>query len=86
MILLCLKFALIMRYNGTKNSKHQRPTFEMYTTTLVTIRDLVRDTTFKSGMCPSELRTLRRYVELNFSSDFGRSADAFINLMYVSDS
>lgn len=75
-----------MLCSGTKNSRHTRPSFDMYTTTLVTIRDLVRDTSFKSGMCPSELLQLRRFVELNFSLDFGRSADSFINLMYDSDS
>lgn len=73
-----------MRFSGTKNSKHSRPSFDMYTTTLITLRDLACSNVYKNGMCPSRLLDLRRYVENNFIMDFGSPASAFVNLMYDS--
>ena len=75
-----------MRYNGIKNFRHSRPTFDMYTTTLITLRDLARDSVFKSGMCHSHLLELRGYVENNFILDYGSPASSFVNLMYNSSS
>lgn len=75
-----------MRYSGTKNFKHSRPTFEMYSTTLITLRDLARDSVYRSGSCQKWLLDLRRHVEVNFQMDFGHPAAAFINLMYNSSS
>lgn len=73
-----------MRYNGIKNSNHKRPSFEMYTTTLITLRDLARDSVYRSGRCQKWLLDLRQHVEVNFQMDFGSPASSFINLMYDS--
>jgi hypothetical protein len=67
---------------GILKSKFTRPSFNMYVTTLTTLRDLSRCSTMKTGMCPKELLEMRRYIELNFKLDFPRHADSFINLMY----
>lgn len=75
-----------MSYNGIRNSKHPRPTFDMYTTTLVTLRDLARDSVYRSGSYQKWLLDLRRHVEVNFELDFGSPARSFINLMYNSSS
>ena len=75
-----------MRYNGIKSFKHSRPTFEMYSTTLITLRDLARDSAYRSGSCQKWLLDLRKHVEFNFQMDFGSAAAAFINLMYDSSS
>lgn len=75
-----------MRSSGIKNSKHSRPTFEMYTTTLITLRDLARDSVYRSGSCQKWLLDLRQHVEVNFQMDFGSPAVSFINLMYDSSS
>lgn len=73
-----------MRYSGTRGFDHKRPTFEMYTTTLITLRDLARDYVYRSGSCQKWLLDLRRHVEVNFQMDFGSPASSFINLMYDS--
>lgn len=75
-----------MRYNGIKNSRLQRPTFDMYTTTLITLRDLARSDVYRSGSCQKWLLDLRKHVEVNFQHDFGSPASSFINLMYNSSS
>lgn len=75
-----------MGISGTKRSKHSRPTFDMYTTTLITLRDLARDYVYRSGSCQKWLLDLRKHVEVNFQMDFGSPASAFINLMYDSSS
>ena len=84
MISLCLKLFLIMSFSGTKFSKPKRPTFDMYTTTLITLRDLSRDCVYRSGSCQKWLLDLRKHVEVNFQIDFGPPAISFINLMYDS--
>lgn len=73
-----------MRTSGIRNYKHSRPTFDMYTTTLITLRDLARDYVYRSGSCQRWLLDLRRHVEVNFQIDFGSPASSFINLMYDS--
>lgn len=75
-----------MSSSGTNKSKHPRPTFDMYSTTLITLRDLARDYVYRSGSCQKWLLDLRKHVEVNFQMDFGSSAAAFINLMYDSSS
>lgn len=75
-----------MGYSGIKSSKHSRPTFDMYTTTLITLRDLARDYVYRSGSCQKWLLDLRKHVEVNFQLDFGSPASSFINLMYDSSS
>lgn len=75
-----------MRYSGIKNSKHSRPTFDMYCTTLITLRDLARDSVYRSGSCQKWLLDLRRHVEVNFQIDFGSPAASYINLLYDSSS
>ena len=70
--------------NGIKSSKHSRPTYEMYSTTLITLRDLARDSVYRSGSCQRQLLALRKFVEYNFEKDFGSPAASFINLMYGS--
>jgi hypothetical protein len=82
MILLKLKFALLMSRCGITKSKFTRPTYSMYVATLTTLRDLSRCSAAKTGMCPTELLEMRRYIEINFKLDFPLQADAFINLMY----
>lgn len=72
--------------SGIRNSKPSRPTFQMYTTTLVTLRDLARDSVYRSGSCQKWLLDLRKHVEVNFQLDFGSPASSFINLMYDSSS
>ena len=73
-----------MNTSGIKKSKFSRPSYNMYVATLTTLRDLSRCSAAKTGMCPSELLEMRRYIELNFRLDFPRQADSFINLMYNS--
>lgn len=75
-----------MRSSGTNKSKHPRPTFDMYTTTLITLRDLARDYVYRSGESQKWLLDLRKHVEINFEMDFGSPASSFINLMYDSSS
>ena len=75
-----------MGISGTKRFKHSRPTFDMYTTTLITLRDLARDSVYRSGSCQKWLLDLRHHVEVNFQMDFGSPASSFINLMYDSSS
>lgn len=75
-----------MRSSGTNKFKHERPSFEMYTTTLITLRDLARDYVYRSGSCQKWLLDLRKHVEVNFKMDFGSPASSFINLMYDSSS
>lgn len=76
----------MMNVSGTVKSKARRPTFDMYTTTLVTLRDLARDSVYRSGFCQKWLLDLRKHVEFNFQKDFGSPACSFINLMYDSSS
>lgn len=73
-----------MRFSGTKNFRYSRPTFQMYTTTLITLRDLARNSVYRSGSCQRWLLDLRRHVEVNFQKDYGSPASSFINLMYDS--
>lgn len=75
-----------MRYSGIKKSKPARPSFDMYTTTLITLRDLARYDVYRSGSCQRWLLDLRKHVEVNFQMDFGSPACSFINLMYDSSS
>lgn len=74
----------MMSSNGTRNSNPRRPTFDMYTATLITLRDLARDSVYRSGQCQKWLLDLRKHVEVNFQADFGSPAISFINLMYNS--
>lgn len=75
-----------MCFSGTNNSRRSRPTFDMYTTTLITLRDLARYDVYRSGSCQKWLLDLRKHVEINFQADFGSPASSFINLMYNSSS
>lgn len=71
-----------MSTSGTRKSNFERPTYNMYVATLTTLRDLSRCSAAKTGMCPTVLLEMRRYIELNFKLDFPFQADSFINLMY----
>lgn len=71
-----------MSISGTRKSNFTRPTFNMYVATLTTLRDLLRCSAAKTGMCPKELLNMRRFIEINFKLDYPGQADSFINLMY----
>lgn len=71
-----------MCISGIKRSKDIRPTYNMYVSTITTIRDLSRSYLKASGCLPDELLKLRRFVEFEFKSDYPAQADGFINLMY----
>lgn len=71
-----------MNTSGLKRSKDFRPTYNMYVTTITTIRDLSRLYLKASGRLPDELLKLRKFVEFEFKCDYSAQADGFINLMY----
>lgn len=71
-----------MYTNGIKRSGDFRPTYNMYVTTITTIRDLSRSYLKASGCLPDELLKLRKFVEFEFKRDYSAQAEGFINLMY----
>ena len=71
-----------MCINGIKRSKDFRPTYNMYVSTITTIRDLSRSYLKASGCLPDELLKLRKFVEFEFKRDYPFQAEGFINLMY----
>lgn len=71
-----------MSTNGIKRSKNFRPTYNMYVSTITTIRDLSRSYLKASGCLPDELLKLRKFVEFEFKRDYPAQAEGFINLMY----
>lgn len=73
-----------MCISGIKRSDTPRPTYNMYVSTLTTIRDLSRSYLKASGRLPDELLKLRKFVEFEFKRDYPARADGFINLMYNS--
>ncbi len=72
-----------MCISGIKRSKDFRPTYNMYVSTITTIRDLSRSYLKASGCLPDELLKLRKFVEFEFKRDYPQ-AEGFINLMYNS--
>lgn len=68
--------------NGIKRSNTPRPTYNMYVSTITTIRDLSRSYLKASGCLPDELLKLRKFVEFEFKRDYLTQAESFINLMY----
>lgn len=68
--------------SGIKRSKAFRPTYNMYVSTITTIRDLSRSYLRASGCLPDELLKLRKFVEFEFKRDYSAQAEGFINLMY----
>lgn len=70
-----------MRISGIKRSNTPRPTYNMYVTTITTIRDLSRAYLRANGCLPDELLKLRTFVEFEFKRDYPQ-AEGFINLMY----
>lgn len=71
-----------MCISGIKRSKTPKPTYNMYVSTITTIRDLSRSYLKASGCLPDELLKLRKFVEFEFKRDYPAQADGFINLMY----
>lgn len=71
-----------MSFNGIKRSKDFRPTYNMYVSTITTIRDLSRSYLRANGCLPDELLKLRKFVEFEFKRDYPVQAEGFINLMY----
>ena len=71
-----------MYFSGIKKSKDFRPTYNMYVSTITTIRDLSRSYLKASGCLPDELLKLRKFVEFEFKRDYPAQAEGFINLMY----
>lgn len=70
-----------MCISGIKRSNTPRPTYNMYVSTITTIRDLSRSYLKSSGCLPDELLKLRKFVEFEFKCDYPQ-AEGFINLMY----
>lgn len=68
--------------SGIRRSKTPRPTYNMYVSTITTIRDLSRSYLKASGCLPDELLKLRKFVEFEFKRDYPIQAEGFINLMY----
>lgn len=71
-----------MFISGTKRSNTPTPTYNMYVSTITTIRDLSRSYLKANGCLPDELLKLRKFVEFEFKRDYPSKAEGFINLMY----
>lgn len=68
--------------SGIKRCNGFRPTYNMYVSTITTIRDLSRSYLKANGFLPDELLKLRKFVEFEFKRDYPTQAEGFINLMY----
>lgn len=68
--------------SGIKRSSTPRPTYNMYVSSITTIRDLSRSYLKASGCLPDELLKLRKFLEFEFKRDYPAQAEGFINLMY----
>lgn len=71
-----------MCISGIKRSNDFRPTYNMYVSTITTIRDLSRSYLKANGCLPDELLKLRKFVEFEFKRDYPAQAEGFISLMY----
>lgn len=68
--------------SGIKRSNTPRPTYNMYVSSITTVRDLSRSYLKASGRLPDELLKLRKFLEFEFKRDYPAQAEGFINLMY----
>lgn len=73
-----------MSISGIRRSNTPRPTYYMYVSTIMTIRDISRSYLKVNGCLPEELLRLRKFIELEFKRDYPAQSEGFINLMYNS--
>lgn len=71
-----------MCISGINRSNTPKPTYNMYVSTITTIRDLSRSYLKANGCLPDELLRLRKFIEFEFKRDYPAQAEGFINLMY----